>query len=263
MCIFAIGLFDKLKKYKFSSFSYFAKKVSGHDICCVPFSESACKTEHNDTKYDIEFRILSIRKMPWTTQSLNLAPDVEAWCTVRPVELSVRYETWPPIGSHHTFVTGWSKYRLGLPSAPLHYGLTWPVGFPPFFKPQWQSLCTALTTGKCLSLGLCKGTVKESTLMSQMHHTSLQLHHNLFNCWFRWRSKKTSKLHVTGIWAGNSPVTSEFPTQKASNAEMFPFDDVIIHGSSQWLMLWLLGNTTACLTGHSESIAYACCGATC
>ena len=22
--------------------------------------------------------------MPWTTQSLNLAPGVEAWCTVRP-----------------------------------------------------------------------------------------------------------------------------------------------------------------------------------
>ena len=31
--------------------------------------------------------------------------------------------------------------------------------------------------------------------------------------------KKTSKLHVTGLCAGNSPVTGEFPTQKASNAE--------------------------------------------
>ena len=84
MCIFAFGLFDKLKNKIFSSFSYFAKKVSGHDICCVPFSESACKTENIDTKYDIEFRILSIRQMHWTTQSLNLASDVEAWCTVRP-----------------------------------------------------------------------------------------------------------------------------------------------------------------------------------
>ena len=84
MCIFAFGLFDKLKNKFFSSFSYFSKKVSGHDICCVPFSESACKTENNDTKYDIEFRISSIRKMPWTTQSLNLASDVEVWCAVRP-----------------------------------------------------------------------------------------------------------------------------------------------------------------------------------
>ena len=34
--------------------------------------------------------------------------------------------------------------------------------FPPFVRPQWQSLCTALLAGKCLPLGLCKGTVKES-----------------------------------------------------------------------------------------------------
>ena len=106
MCIFAFGLFDKLKNEKFSSFSYFAKKVSGHDTCCVPFSESACKTENNDTKYDIEFRILSIRKMPWTTQSLNLASDVEAWCTVRPYGSTNtrwhRQTSAPPVDSSWT-----------------------------------------------------------------------------------------------------------------------------------------------------------------
>ena len=32
------------------------------------------------------------------------------------------------------------------------------------------------------------------------------------------RSKKTSKLRVTGLCAGNSHVTSEFPAQRASNA---------------------------------------------
>ena len=31
--------------------------------------------------------------------------------------------------------------------------------------------------------------------------------------------KKTSKLRVTGLCAGNSPVTGEFPAQMASNAE--------------------------------------------
>ena len=40
--------------------------------------------------------------------------------------------------------------------------------------------------------------------------------------------KKTSKLHVTGLCVGNSPGTGEFPAQMASNAEMFPFDDVIM-----------------------------------
>ena len=35
----------------------------------------------------------------------------------------------------------------------------------------------------------------------------------------RRRSKKTSKLRVTGHCVGNSPVTGEFPAQNASNAE--------------------------------------------
>ena len=49
------------------------------------------------------------------------------------IGLSAGYETWPPIGCHHPFVIGWSIDRLGLPSAPLHYGLTWPVGIPTVF----------------------------------------------------------------------------------------------------------------------------------
>ena len=36
---------------------------------------------------------------------------------------------------------------------------------------------------------------------------------------FRRWSKKTSKLRVTGLCAGNSSVTGEFPAQMASNAE--------------------------------------------
>ena len=55
-----------------------------------------------------------------------------------------------------------------------------------------------------------------------------QPHHCLLNCLFKRRSKKTSKLHVTGLCAGKSPGTGEFPAQMASNAEMPPFDDVII-----------------------------------
>ena len=56
------------------------------------------------------------------------SPSLEA------ITLSVGYETWPPIGWHHPFVIVWSKYRLGLPSASLHYGLTWPVGIPTVFQ---------------------------------------------------------------------------------------------------------------------------------
>ena len=41
----------------------------------------------------------------------------------------------------------------------------------------------------------------------------------LLNCLFRHITKKTSKLHVTGLCVGNSPVTGEFPAQRASNAK--------------------------------------------
>ena len=44
-------------------------------------------------------------------------------------------------------------------------------------------------------------------------------HDCLLNRLFRRRSKKTSKLRVTGLCEGNSPGTDEFPAQMASNAE--------------------------------------------
>ena len=44
---------------------------------------------------------------------------------------------------------------------------------------------------------------------------------------FRHRSKKTSKLRVTGLCVGNSPGTGEFPHKWPVTRKMFPFDDVI------------------------------------
>ena len=41
----------------------------------------------------------------------------------------------------------------------------------------------------------------------------------LLNRLFRRRRKKTSILRVTGLWEGNSPVTGEFPAQRACKAE--------------------------------------------
>ena len=41
--------------------------------------------------------------------------------------LLVGYERWPSIGWYHSFMIVWSKYQLGLPSAPLHHGITLPV----------------------------------------------------------------------------------------------------------------------------------------
>ena len=53
-------------------------------------------------------------------------------------------------------------------------------------------------------------------------HDSVSNHQTrdcFLNHLFRHRSKKTSKLRVTGFCVGNSPGTGEFPAQMASNAE--------------------------------------------
>ena len=76
------------------------------------------------------------------------------------------------------------------------------------------------------------GDSPPSVLLNPTTRQSLQWRHNdrdgvsnhqphdcLLNRLFRRRSKKTSKLRVTGLCAGNSPVTGEFPAQRASNAE--------------------------------------------
>ena len=44
----------------------------------------------------------------------------------------------------------------------------------------------------------------------------------VINRLFRRRAKKTSKLRVTGLSEEDSPVTSEFPAKRASNAENIP-----------------------------------------
>ena len=68
----------------------------------------------------------------------------------------------------------------------------------------------------------------------QRHHNERdsvsdhQPHNCLLNRLFRRGSKKTSKLRVTGLCAGNSPVTGEFPTQRPVTRKTFPFDDIIM-----------------------------------
>ena len=50
--------------------------------------------------------------------------------------------------------------------------------------------------------------------------SNYQPHECLLNRLFRRRSKETPKL--TGLCEGDSPVTDEFPAQRASNAENVP-----------------------------------------
>ena len=51
----------------------------------------------------------------------------------------------------------------------------------------------------------------------------------LLNRLFRRRSKKTSKLRVTGLCVGNSPGPVDSPHKGPVTRKMFPFDDVIMY----------------------------------
>ena len=88
---------------------------------------------------------------------------------------------------------------------------------------------TALRLGKC-----CPNEEVTNSRSASLgwKHNSLPWRHNghdgasshqpnecLLNRSSRRRSKKTSKLRVTGLCVGNSPETGEFPAQMASNAE--------------------------------------------
>ena len=61
---------------------------------------------------------------------------------------------------------------------------------------------------------------------------------------FRRRSKKTSKLRVTGLCAGNSPGPANSPHKGPVTRKMFPFDDAImevaafIHVGGPLIFLW-------------------------
>ena len=55
-----------------------------------------------------------------------------------------------------------------------------------------------------------------------------QPHDCSLNCLFRRRSKKTSKLCVTGLCVGNSPGPVNSPHKGPVTRKMLPFDDVIM-----------------------------------
>ena len=83
----------------------------------------------------------------------------------------------------------------------------------------WQFQQTVVTC-----LGFC-ALVSLSIVSLQWRHTwhdgvsNHQPRDCFLNRLFRHRWKKTSKLSVTGLCAGNSLVTGGFPAQRASNAE--------------------------------------------
>ena len=110
--------------------------------------------------YKLHVSFLSVLRLPHSPSLLAIV-------------LSVGYETWPPIGWHHTFLIGWSKYTLGTWDYLMFHCI---VGshdwwtFPPFFRCYSQS----------------KGTIKESYICICMlvglicahNHLSIDIEHS-------------------------------------------------------------------------------------
>ena len=87
---------------------------------------------------------------------------------------------------------------------PAYASQLWPQGWHTILEKAEIVLCTLALRGR------------HNGCDSVSNH---QPHHCLLNRLFRRRSKKTSKLRVTGLCAVNSPGTGEFSAQMASNAE--------------------------------------------
>ena len=91
--------------------------------------------------------------------------------------------------------------------------------FIPLYDTSHLTLTFPLTTLLC------------SLLWRHNGHDSVSNHQPcgcLLNRLFRRRSKKTSKLRVTGLCAGNSPGPVNSPHKWPVTRKMFPFDDVIM-----------------------------------
>ena len=80
-----------------------------------------------------------------------------------------------------------------------------------------------------------------------------QPHGCLLNRLFRSRSKKTSKLRVTGLCVGNSPGPVNSPYKGPITQKMFPFDDVIMNHQvccMSWVHLSVFHRGKSLWNGH-------------
>ena len=137
-----------------------------------------------------------------------------------------------------------NQYRTHIDNNNCHYYLLSPVNKNIWPINRWEPIHMALRINTMPSMSLAKyipwllmhneiywwdfhlgrgqAQVCGTLLRRQNGRGSVSNHQPrdcLLNGLFRRRSKKTSKLRVTGLCEGNSPGTDEFPTQMASNAE--------------------------------------------
>ena len=105
--------------------------------------------------------------------------------------------------------------------------------FVPRTNDQWRGKCSHLMTSSCVRSTPWKKLKwnfnPNSNIFTENNAFPLRWRHNgrdsvsnhqPHHCLLNRYMLKTSKLRVTGLCVGNSPVTGEFPAQMASNAEI-------------------------------------------
>ena len=124
------------------------------------------------------------------------------------------------------WISGIGRFHIRIPDLPMDYSdLTNMIGY-------HDNNSSNVRHATCPLMSMIAQWLRSPSIALQVRVWSLrwrhnghdgvsnhQPHHCLLNRLFGCRSKKTSKRRVTGLCAGNSPGTSEFPAQMASNAE--------------------------------------------
>ena len=93
---------------------------------------------------------------------------------------------------------------------------------------SWCQLGTRTpATTMLIRIVLCNSHIRYSDVITSAMTSQITSITIVYSAvFFRHRSRKTSKLRVTGLCEGNSPVTGEFPAQRASDAENVPCSTV-------------------------------------
>ena len=158
----------------------------------------------------------------WNTSSWNRITQLI-------FEIRNNYIPWYCSSTLLNWIVFVQRYAHGLHFVAFFCGL-WSMDFTPILKSTDSKTPEPRQSYDCT---MCRWRNPEEYAWVNGSH-SLQWRHNghdsvsnhqphgcFLNRLFRRRLKKTSKLRVTGLCAGNSPGTGEFSAQMASNADIF------------------------------------------
>ena len=173
-----------------------------------PNLESSCSS------HEVFYSEMQIqRKMP--LRSLNTITSVLSLWKLSAVNQFHNISDVCEIFLNIDIIERYRREKTNLPTTKKPTGY-WPPDISHALFLVYNAMCTLCNTGPMIQLqqGPLQWRHNESDGVSNNRCLDCLIH-PLFNR----RSKKTSKLHVTGLCEGNSPVTGEFPAQRASNAE--------------------------------------------